>query len=154
VVVTPTAASLHEAALAHADADLVLMAAAVGDYAPEPSSDKRPKSDEPWTVELQPTRDVVADLASRRANGQVIVAFGAEHGDAGLERKRRMLTDKNVDLVVYNDVSRSDIGFDAKENEVVLITRGGERRIAKAPKTRIAAAVLEEAVELLDGRQR
>jgi phosphopantothenoylcysteine decarboxylase / phosphopantothenate---cysteine ligase len=154
VVVTPTAASLHEAALAHADADLVLMAAAVGDYAPEPSSDKRPKSDEPWTVELQPTRDVVADLASRRANGQVIVAFGAEHGDAGLERKRRMLTDKNVDLVVYNDVSRSDIGFDAKENEVVLITRGGERRIAKAPKTRIAAAVLDEAVELLDGRQR
>jgi phosphopantothenoylcysteine synthetase/decarboxylase len=59
-----------------------------------------------------------------------------------------------VDLVVYNDVSRTDIGFDAKENEVVLITRGGERRIAKAPKARIAAAVLDEAVELLDGRER
>jgi phosphopantothenoylcysteine decarboxylase/phosphopantothenate--cysteine ligase len=154
VITTPTAASLHEAALAHADADLVLMAAAVGDYAPEAASDKRPKSDEPWMIELQPTPDVVAELASRRANGQVIVAFGAEHGEAGLERKRRMLTDKNVDLVVYNDVSRTDIGFDAKENEVVLITREGERRIAKAPKARIAAAVLDEAVELLDGRER
>jgi phosphopantothenoylcysteine decarboxylase/phosphopantothenate--cysteine ligase len=61
-----------------------------------------------------------------------------------------MLADKNVDLVVYNDVSRSDIGFDAKDNEVVLITREGEKRIAKAPKSRIAAAVLDEAVALLN----
>ena len=61
-----------------------------------------------------------------------------------------MLTDKNVDLVVYNDVSRADIGFDAKDNEVVLITREGEKRIAKAPKSRIAAAVLDEAVALLE----
>jgi phosphopantothenoylcysteine decarboxylase/phosphopantothenate--cysteine ligase len=80
----------------------------------------------------------------------VIVAFGAERGESGLERKRAMLTDKNVDLVVYNDVSRSDIGFDAKDNEVLLITRKGEKRIAKAPKSRIAAAVLDEAVALLD----
>ena len=50
--------------------------------------------------------------AARRA-GQVLVAFGAEHGEEGLERKRRMLTDKNVDLVVFNDVARDDIGFDA-----------------------------------------
>ena len=55
----------------------------------------------------------------------MIVAFGAEQGEAGLERKRAMLADKNVDLVVYNDVSRTDIGFDAKDNEVVLITRTG-----------------------------
>ena len=82
----------------------------------------------------------------------MIVAFGAEHGEAGLERKRAMLADKNVDLVVYNDVSRTDIGFDSKDNEVVLITRAGERRIAKAPKSRIAAAVLDEAVALLNGR--
>jgi hypothetical protein len=57
-----------------------------------------------------------------------------------------MLADKNVDVVVYNDVSRSDIGFDAKDNEVVLITRRGERRIDKGPKARIAAAVIDEAV--------
>jgi phosphopantothenoylcysteine decarboxylase/phosphopantothenate--cysteine ligase len=153
VVETPTAEALLREALAHADADLVLMSAAVADYRPaEPSRVKRPKSAESWTVELEPTEDVVKTLAARRENGQVIVAFGAEEGEAGLERKRAMLADKKVDLVVYNDVSRTDIGFDSKDNEVVLIMRTGERRIAKAPKSRIAAAVLDEAVALLDGR--
>jgi len=137
-------------ALAHADADLVLMSAAVADYRPAEATDaKRPKSAEPWTVELEPTGDVVSALASRRENGQIIVAFGAEHGEPGLERKRAMLADKKVDLVVYNDISRTDIGFDSKDNEVVLITRDGEKRIAKAPKPRIATAVLDEAVALL-----
>jgi phosphopantothenoylcysteine decarboxylase/phosphopantothenate--cysteine ligase len=151
VVQTPTADALLREALAHADADLVLMSAAVADYRPaEASSAKRPKSEEPWLVELQPTEDVIKTLAARRENGQVIVAFGADHGESGLERKRTMLADKKVDLVVYNDVSRTDIGFDSKDNEVVLITRKGETRIAKAPKSRIAAAVLDEAVALLD----
>ena len=151
VVQTPTADDLLRAAIANSDADVVLMAAAVADYRPaEASEAKRAKGSETWTIELQPTEDVVKTLAARRENGQVIVAFGAEQGEAGLERKRTMLADKNVDLVVYNDVSRSDIGFDAKDNEVVLITREGERRIAKAPKSRIAAAVLDEAVALLD----
>jgi phosphopantothenoylcysteine decarboxylase/phosphopantothenate--cysteine ligase len=154
VVETPTADAMYEAALANADADLVLMAAAVADYAPAGRADKRPKSDEPWTVELLPTRDIVRELAGRRQNGRVVVAFGAEQGEAGLERKRAMLADKKVDLVVYNDVSRTDIGFDAKDNEVVLITRAGERRLAKAPKPRIAAAVLDEAQALMaDGRE-
>jgi phosphopantothenoylcysteine decarboxylase/phosphopantothenate--cysteine ligase len=151
VVETPTAETLLREALAHADADLVLMSAAVADYRPaEALTAKRPKSTEPWTLELEPTEDVVKTLAARRENGQVIVAFGADQGESGLERKRAMLADKKVDLVVYNDVSRTDIGFDAKENEVVLITRTGETRIAKAPKSRIAAAVLDQAVALLD----
>ena len=151
IVETPTAEALLQAALAHADADVVLMSAAVADYRPaEASAAKRAKGDEAWTIHLEPTEDVVRTLAARRENGQVIVAFGAEQGDAGLERKRAMLTDKNVDLVVYNDVSRTDIGFDAKDNEVVLITREGERRVAKAPKSRIAAEVLDEAVALLN----
>jgi phosphopantothenoylcysteine decarboxylase/phosphopantothenate--cysteine ligase len=127
------------------------MSAAVADYRPaEASESKRAKGTDLWTIELEPTEDVVKTLAARRENGQVIVAFGAERGESGLERKRAMLTDKNVDLVVYNDVSRSDIGFDANDNEVLLITREGEKRIAKAPKSRIAALVLDEAVALLN----
>ena len=59
----------------------------------------------------------------------MLVAFGAEHGDEGLERKRAMLETKNADLVVFNDVGRADIGFDAAENEVVLVTRDGERTV-------------------------
>ena len=56
---------------------------------------------------------------------------------------------KNADLFVFNDVSRSDIGFDALDNEVVLLTATDERRIGKAPKQRIAAAILDEAQRLL-----
>jgi phosphopantothenoylcysteine decarboxylase/phosphopantothenate--cysteine ligase len=154
VIETPTADAMYDQALAHADADLVLMAAAVADYAPEAQTGKRPKSNDAWHVELRPTRDIVRELARRRANGQVVVAFGAEQGDQGLARKRAMVTDKNVDLVVYNDVSRTDIGFDTKDNEVVLITRQGERRLTKASKARIAAQILDEAQALMtNGRQ-
>ena len=150
VVDTPTAADLEREALARRDADVVLMAAAVGDYRPaEAATDKRPKSAEPWTVELVPTLDVARALGSARTNGQVLVAFGAEVGEAGLERKRGMLADKNVDLVVYNDVGRNDIGFESAENEVVLVTRDGESLVPKASKAAIAAAVLDEVERLL-----
>jgi phosphopantothenoylcysteine decarboxylase/phosphopantothenate--cysteine ligase len=62
-----------------------------------------------------------------------------------------MLTDKNVDLVVYNDVGRDDIGFDSPENEVVLVTRTGERHVAKAAKPAIAREILDEVEHLLGG---
>jgi phosphopantothenoylcysteine decarboxylase/phosphopantothenate--cysteine ligase len=152
VVDAPTAADLLEEALARADADVVLMAAAVSDYRPaESRTDKRPKDENPWTVELVSTEDVAKRLGERHRNGQVLVAFGADHGERGLERKRGMLETKHADLVVFNDVGRDDIGFEAEDNEVVLVTRAGERRIGKAPKQEIAAAVLDEVVRLLEG---
>jgi phosphopantothenoylcysteine decarboxylase / phosphopantothenate---cysteine ligase len=152
VVETATAAEMLREARLRADADLVVMAAAVADYRPaEAVAGKRPKDAAGWTVELEPTADIVRELAAGRRNGQVIVAFGAEGGEEGLERKRRMLTDKQVDLVVYNDVSRNDIGFDVDENQVLLISAGGEERVAKAPKRLIAAAVLDAAERLLRG---
>jgi phosphopantothenoylcysteine decarboxylase/phosphopantothenate--cysteine ligase len=95
---------------------------------------------------------VLALLGEQERNGQVLVGFGAEVGDAGLERKRRMLADKNLDLVVYNDVSVSGIGFDADENEVTLVSRDGERKLARAPKTEIAAGIVDEVERLLEGR--
>jgi len=61
-----------------------------------------------------------------------------------------MLARKNVDLVVYNDVGRSDIGFDAAENEVVIVSTRGEKTVAKASKDEIAAAILDEVSPLLD----
>ena len=82
----------------------------------------------------------------------MLVAFGAESGEDGLARKRAMLTDKNVDLVVYNDVGRTDIGFDSQENEVVLVARDGERVVPKASKAAIAAEILDEVERLLDAR--
>lgn len=150
LVPTPTAADLRREALARADADVILMAAAVSDYRPaEPRTDKRAKSSEPWTVDLVPTTDVARALGAQRREGQVLVAFGAESGEEGLARKRAMLTDKNVDLVVYNDVGRNDIGFESAENEVVLVTRDGERTVPKAAKPAIAEAILDEVERLL-----
>ena len=150
VVQTPTAESMRDAAAALDDVDIVLLAAAVADYRPAGQvAGKRAKSSEPWTVELEPTDDVARMLGERKRPGQVLVAFGAEHGEAGLERKRRMLEEKNVDLVVYNDVSRADIGFDAAENEVVLVARDDERRVPKASKHAVAASILDEVERLL-----
>ena len=79
----------------------------------------------------------------------MLVGFGAEAGEAGLERKRAMLDGKNLDLVVYNDVSVPGIGFDAAENEVMLVSKSGERVVPRAPKEAIAAEILDEVERLL-----
>jgi phosphopantothenoylcysteine decarboxylase / phosphopantothenate---cysteine ligase len=153
LVETPTAGSLLEAALARSDAELVLMAAAVADYRPAQQLDvKRPKDEETWRLELEPTADVLRSLGERRADGQVLVGFAAETGAEGLSRAREKLNRKGVDLIVYNDVARDDIGFDSDENEVVLVTAAGERRIGKAPKDQIAVAIVDRAEELLRER--
>jgi phosphopantothenoylcysteine decarboxylase / phosphopantothenate---cysteine ligase len=152
VVDTPTAADLAREALARADADVFVMAAAVADYRPaEALEAKRAKSAEPWRLELVPTIDVAGALGERK-NGSVLVAFGAEHGAAGLERKRGMLDSKNADLVVYNDVDVAGSAFDSDENEVVLVTRAGERPLSRRPKFEVATAVLDEVEHLLEER--
>jgi phosphopantothenoylcysteine decarboxylase/phosphopantothenate--cysteine ligase len=153
VVSAPTAEDVAREVMARGDADLVVMAAAVADYRPaETREDKRPKDGEAWSVSLEPTLDVLAALGERRRNGQLLVGFAAEAGEGGLERARRKRSNKGVDLVVYNDVARNDIGFDAAENEVVLVTGAGEREVKRAPKEQIAAEILDE-VERLLGEQ-
>ena len=126
------------------------MAAAVADYRPsDPQADKRSKDGEPWRLELEPTDDVLRTLGDESANGRVLVGFAAETG-GGLDRARAKRTGKNADLVVYNDVARSDVGFEAGENEVVLISEAGERTVSKAPKSRIAAEIWDEVERLLE----
>ncbi len=151
VVETPTVDALLEAALARSDADVVLMAAAPADYRPAAARmDKRPKGDETWTIDLAPTPDVLRTLGERKRPGQVLVGFAADQRERGLERAREKLDRKNADLIVFNDVSRPDIGFDASDNEVVVVGREGERPVAKASKDEIAAAILDEVVLLLE----
>jgi phosphopantothenoylcysteine decarboxylase/phosphopantothenate--cysteine ligase len=153
VVETPTAGDLEREALARADADVIVMAAAVADYRlSSPSATKRPKDGAPWTVELAPTTDVLAALGAARRPGQVLVGFAADGAGSGLERAREKRRAKSADLFVFNDVSRPDIGFDAPDNEVVLISEDGEREVAKAPKLVIAAAVLDEVERVLSKR--
>jgi phosphopantothenoylcysteine decarboxylase/phosphopantothenate--cysteine ligase len=151
LVETPTAAELEREALSRApEADVVVMAAAVADYRPaEALAGKRPKDTATWTLELEPTTDVLAALGERRPAGQLLVGFAAETGVEGVERARQKLSRKAADLFVFNDVSRPDIGLDATDNEVTLLTRSGERMVAKAPKDEIAAAVLDEVESLI-----
>ena len=152
LIATPTAADLARETLARADADVVLMAAAVADYSPrEPIGGKRPKSKEPWTITLDPTEDILAELARRRTNGQVLVGFAADEGESGLARAREKLAVKGGNFFVFNDVSRSDIGFDAEDNEVVLVSDRGERKVGKRSKPEVAAAILDEVATLLRG---
>jgi phosphopantothenoylcysteine decarboxylase / phosphopantothenate---cysteine ligase len=152
VVPAPTAEDVARETLAREDANVVLMAAAVADYRPAaPEANKRPKDPEPWTVTLEPTTDVLSELGARRANGQLLVGFAADRGEQGLERAREKLAAKGVDLIVFNDVGRDDIGFDVSDNEVVLISADGERRLEKAAKERIAAAILDAVAERLGG---
>ena len=151
LVQTPTAADLEREVLARsADADVVIMAAAVADYRPvEALAAKRPKDRTGWTVELEPTTDVLAAVGASRRPGQVLVGFAADEGERGLARAREKLVAKNADLFVYNDVGRPDIGFDAGDNEVTLLSERGERVVAKAPKDEIAGAILDEIESLI-----
>jgi phosphopantothenoylcysteine decarboxylase/phosphopantothenate--cysteine ligase len=151
VVDTPTAADLEREALVRgAGADVVVMAAAVADYRPaEALAAKRPKDASTWTVELEPTTDVLQALGIARHDGQVLVGFAADHGERGLERAREKLVRKRVDAIVFNDVARTDIGFDATDNEVTLVSAERDRTFAKASKDEIAAQILDEVEKLI-----
>jgi phosphopantothenoylcysteine decarboxylase/phosphopantothenate--cysteine ligase len=151
VVQTSTAADMRAAAETHRDADVVVMAAAVADYRPaEPIDGKRPKDDQGWSVELEPTVDILRELgAARSSNGQVLVGFAADTGETGLARAREKLATKGADLIVFNDVARDGIGFDAPDNEVVLVSSRDERAVPRAGKEAIAAAVLDAVEDLL-----
>jgi phosphopantothenoylcysteine decarboxylase/phosphopantothenate--cysteine ligase len=152
LVETPTAADLErEARDRAAEADVVVMAAAVADYQPAAAlAAKRPKDAETWTLELEPTTDVLAALGAARREGQVIVGFAAETGDGGIDRARAKLERKGADLFVFNDVSQPGIGFDTPDNAVTLVSAAGDRALPRAPKSEIAASILDE-VEMLLG---
>ena len=150
-----TAADLEQATVrAFEYADVLVMAAAVADFrpaAPDASKIAKDERAEGMSLALEPTADVLAELSSRRRPDQVLVGFAAEHGEGGIERARGKLERKRLDAVVVNDISRGDIGFDAGDNEVTILTADGtERRIPFGPKPQIARAIVD-AVERLRG---
>ena len=148
VVPVGTAAQLEAACEAEfARCDVLLMAAAVADFRPtSPAPDKLKKTapDFPLAIELEPTPDILRTLAASRRPGQVIVGFAAEHGAGAVACGREKLADKGIDMVVVNDISRRDIGFEADANEVVIVSPEHERRVPRAPKEEVADAILDE----------
>jgi phosphopantothenoylcysteine decarboxylase/phosphopantothenate--cysteine ligase len=142
-----TTAELGAACEARFDAaDVLIMAAAVADYAPaDPHAGKLKKDQtgEELNLRLERTQDVLSGLAARRRPGQVLVGFAAEHGDGALDYGRDKLNRKNLDAVVVNDIGAAGIGFDATDNEVWIVTAGEARHVPRTSKERVAEAILD-----------
>ncbi len=154
VVKVRRAAEMHEAVLSRAGgADAIIMAAAVANYTPAmPAAQKIPHDAERVTWELTRTRDILADLAAWRAGRggarPVLIGFAAETHDV-VERARAKRLRKGMDLIVANDVSRSDAGFEADTNAVTLIGDGPDEPIALASKAAVAGTILDRVATLL-----
>jgi phosphopantothenoylcysteine decarboxylase/phosphopantothenate--cysteine ligase len=151
LVEVSTAAELLEAARsAFAGADVLLMAAAVADFRPASSvEDKIVKTGrDGLALELEPTADVLATLAEARSPAQTLIGFAAEHGEGAVERGRAKLERKGLDAIVVNDISRPEIGFDAPDNEVTVVTATGERHVPLGSKQAVAAAIIDEVESL------
>ena len=128
---------------------IAILAAAVADYRPLLASQEKLKKGAPrLALELVATPDILARLGQRKRR-QRLIGFAAETDTAqALAAARGKRQAKNADLIVYNDVSRSDIGFDVADNEVTLITAQGEQPLAKATKAAIADQILDAIVAL------
>ena len=132
-----------------AAADVIIQAAAPADFRPRSvAPQKIKKTGADMTLELEATTDVAAELGRRKREGQILVAFAAETNDV-LDNARRKLERKNADLIVANDVSRSDAGFGADTNVVTLISRSDARALEKMPKRAVADAILDRVRELM-----
>jgi phosphopantothenoylcysteine decarboxylase/phosphopantothenate--cysteine ligase len=151
-----TAAELQEACAAHfAQADVLLMAAAVADYRPAVAAEFKLKKDEreELVIALERTPDILSGLAAIRRADQTVVGFAAEDGDGALAYGRDKLARKGVDAIVVNDIARTDIGFEGSDNEVTIVTAAGERHVPRASKAEIARAILETVGDLRSGER-
>jgi phosphopantothenoylcysteine decarboxylase/phosphopantothenate--cysteine ligase len=140
-----TAAQLSDAcAVEFPQADVLVMAAAVADFRPAAALDGKVKKTgrDELALVLERTPDVLSGLAAQRRPDQTLVGFAAEHGAGALEYGRDKLVRKGLDAVVVNDVSLPGIGFDAAENEVTIVTAGGDEHVPRATKAEIARAIL------------
>ena len=148
------AAEMHGAVQAVAgDADVIVMAAAVADYTPADGAHdgKIEKQDGPLELRLVRTPDILAELGRRRGRAPrpVLIGFAAESGDP-VARGREKLRRKAVDMIVANDITRPDAGFDSESNAATLITAGGDELFPLGPKTELASRILDRAEALLD----
>ena len=140
-----TAAQMLEAVLRYApQADVIIKAAAVADFRPaHPAEHKIKKGAAAPVVELVPTTDILKELGRRKAPGQVLVGFAAETQDL-LENARRKIREKNLDLIVLNDVTQPGAGFEVDTNVVTLVYPDGRRQsLPPMSKRQVADAILD-----------
>jgi len=132
------------------DATIFIAAAAVADYrAKHSSSTKIKKSDSDMILELERTPDILSEVAQRRKNGQLLVGFAAETDDVTSNAQKK-LSQKNLDIVVANDVSREGSGFDSDNNAVTILVRDNPLPIdvPLSSKHQVADLILDEVATL------
>jgi phosphopantothenoylcysteine decarboxylase/phosphopantothenate--cysteine ligase len=132
--------------------DVLVMAAAVADFIPERVGRRLHRSDGARSVALTPGDDLLASIAARKGP-RLVVAFAAESGDGREERARRKMADKGADWIAVNDVGRDDVGFDADDNEVVLLSAAGQRiEVSRRPKKEVADKIWDAVSSTLSWR--
>jgi phosphopantothenoylcysteine decarboxylase/phosphopantothenate--cysteine ligase len=128
------------------EASMVIKTAAVADYRAKDAVDQKIKRKGPLTLELEPTTDILAELARHKQN-QLIIGFAAETQNV-LENARKKLSSKSLDAIVVNDVSREGVGFDTDRNAVTIITHDEVIEVPETTKWDVAQRVLDQAVRL------
>ncbi len=152
-----TAAEMRDGVMSHSsNADIVVMAAAVADYTPEAGAvpGKIEKTHGPVALTLVPTADILAELGRARgsASRPVLVGFAAESGDP-VSRGREKLRRKAVDLIVANDISRTDAGFEAETNAATILSADKEEPFPFGTKTELASLILDRAERYLEAKE-
>jgi phosphopantothenoylcysteine decarboxylase/phosphopantothenate--cysteine ligase len=150
-----TAGAMHAEVMKRLpDSDILIMAAAVADYrvADGPAGGKVGKGRNEWRINLEATTDILCDVAAHHKD-QFLVGFAAEYGLEGLERAREKMERKKLDMIVFNDISRTDIGFDSDYNEVHILTKDSQVFVPKAPKETIAEFILDNVAQAVRARR-
>jgi phosphopantothenoylcysteine decarboxylase/phosphopantothenate--cysteine ligase len=131
------------------------MAAAVADFRPAETSAGKIKKEgrAELAIGLEPTTDILASLARERRDGQTLVGFAAEHGAGALDHARSTLERTGLDAVVLNDISQPGVGFDSEDNEVTVLTRGGEHPVPRGSKSAVAVAILDRVESLRSSKE-
>jgi len=128
------------------ESSIVVKTAAVADYAVSRPPEQKIKRSGPLTLELEPTKDILSEIA-RRKTSQMVIGFAAET-ENGLENARRKLASKSLDAIVLNDVSREGVGFDSDRNAVTILTSSDSIDVPETTKWEVAQRVLDAVVEL------
>jgi phosphopantothenoylcysteine decarboxylase/phosphopantothenate--cysteine ligase len=147
VVQVQTAREMRDAVLAHLEqATIVIKAAAVADFTVRNTTNQKIKRAGPITLELEPTLDILKEISTRKGS-RIVVGFAAETQN-GLENARKKLETKSLDAIVFNDVSRSGIGFDSDRNAVTILTHDDVVEVPETTKLDVAHRVLDTVVKL------
>jgi phosphopantothenoylcysteine decarboxylase/phosphopantothenate--cysteine ligase len=151
VVAVETAEEMRQAVLSRlGDVTILIKAAAVADYKPKQRSQQKIKRKGALSLELEPTSDILAEVASKRSS-QIVVGFAAETENV-LENARRKLASKSLDAIVVNDVSRKGIGMDSERNAVTIITPAETIEVPETTKWEVAHRVLDAVVRIKQQR--